>query len=213
MYVAKILLPATVKGEGDKTQLTPDRVLIESIFTHLHTEQFKAGKNYKYILDFPRFKDKNIGNQINIFSKTKEGLINHIKSEKLYRLITDNCQLKIEPVETSKDTKYHRLKIAKESSGLGLSKIKRLIKREKGEVYAMYKRGMSLDEIAIKLSKDEKGEKYNQFIRYNSRENAHKAYFYIKPFEVDSNSMEILDFNKINSFGFGDTAIPHIPFF
>ena len=165
MYVAKILVPEILTKGINGVKLKPDRVLIESIFTFLHLNQHQVGREYKYILDFPKFKETNIGNQINIFAKNKEDLISHIKTQKLYRLITDNCKLKIEEVISPDTTDFHKLKISKESKGLGLSKIKRLIRREQGEVYKMHLKGLSLKEISDILLKDDNKKEIKQFVK------------------------------------------------
>jgi len=212
MYVIKIILPENKIYKSKKSELTPDRVLIQSIFTQLHLNQYKAGNNYKYILDFPKFKKNNIGNQINIFAKTKEELLKHIKSDKLYRLITDNCEIKIEAVNINENTKYHIIKTAKQKSGLEISKIKRLIKRGKGKISDMYKNGLNIQEISDILSRDDTNPEYTQFIKYNSKENKNTAYFYLKVEDSKIEKDDILDFNKVNSFGFANTAIPILNF-
>jgi len=206
MYVMKILLLEVTTLDGGKSSNIPDRVFIETIFDLLHTSQHFVSPDYKYIIDFPALSSDSLGMQLNLFSEKKEDLTKHIKIGKLKRLILDNCLVEIEEVNKLIDYECHNIKVSKEEEGLGLSKIKRLIKRKNGEVYSLFMKGMSENEIFNKLKQDLKSSK-KQFIRYKSKNNQKIAHLFIESKETSSC---IFDFNKVNSFGFGNPSTPKI---
>jgi len=216
LYVVQITIPF------NELTKSVDNVVIGNIFKEAHRSQFIVSDEYKYILGFPEANRNSIGTIVQIFAKNKEDLIKHIKDDNLYSFITDYCSFSIIDIEYNslKNIDTYSLKTSQEDNYLSLSRIKRLIKRSKNTgksslIYDMFKNGKSEIEIYNIIKEKNNNIRTNPYIKYTSTSSDNFSIFIksINRDERDSNIIDMLDNNDVNSFGMNNNIIlPKIVF-
>lgn len=212
MYVAQIILPqAEVPNEKKGVSLKPNMALANQIFSLLHNNAYIVRPNYKFALGFPEMTQNNLGRVIQVFSNSKNDLIKHIKTNKLYNLITGYCSIKI--VEVSKkmleNSNTYTIKKTKDDYVVSLSEIKRIIKRNKSKskILDMHKQGLSAEDIHKAIKKENQPKKC--FLYYKTKNNRNCIFFLEK---IKANKkINNLDIEKTNSFGmYKELYLPNI---
>ena len=213
MYVAQIKLPIVDKKSNRGFSAQPDMSVVNRIFGLLHKNAYQVDREYKYCLGFPELSDKNFGTVIQVFSSDLNDLKKLLKTDGLYEIIADHCNVKFTKINLEllqkKDVKSYRIKRTKKAICISKSEIKRIIKRgnEKSEIVEKIKNGLSVHEIydEIKAQKDSK----KSYLQYKTK-NGDNAVFFLKK-EYCKND---IDFQKnVNSFGLSsDIVLPEIIF-
>jgi len=195
LYVAKIVLHSQ------------DRYIYEDIFKYLHLRKSdEVSHQFKYIIDFPKLQKQDFSNQINVFFEDKEQFLALLKSKELYAVLSNHCEVELQEVNLTNQKDFHTLTVKKENEKLNQARIRRLIKREKGEIYKLYKENnLTVEEIFKKVNNSNTKLAY---IKYSSFSNHNKAHFFLEMKNIeDAHQKKILDFDAINGFGLGNHII------
>ena len=213
MYVAQITLPVVDKESSKGFSAQPNMYVANQIFGLLHTNAYLVERNYKYCLGFPELSNNSFGTVMQIFASDLDELKKLLKTDRLYEIITDYCNVKFVKVNLKflqkKDVKNYKIKRTKDDYCISKSEIRRIIKRgnDKSEIVEKTKNGMSVDEIhdEIKAQKNNK----KSYLLYKTK-NGDNAIFFFKKEYCDGD----VNFQKnVNSFGLSnDIVLPEIIF-
>ncbi|WP_457744444.1 type I-F CRISPR-associated endoribonuclease Cas6/Csy4 [Sulfurimonas sp.] len=211
MFVAQITFPqTTILNETKGVSLKPDMALVNQVFSLLHLNAFRVDKEYKYIVGFPLLQKDNIGRVLHLFSEKESDLKKHIKTEKLYNLLTGYCNIKIVKLTENilKEQKRYQIRKTKDDNFISLSKIKRTIKRgsANSKIVEFHKQGLNAIAIQSKLKK----ENQKSWLFYKNSKNNNCSFFLEK---IKSEKEVALDTTKVNGFGLSrDIVLPDIIF-
>ncbi len=213
MYVAQIKLPIVNKESNRGFSVQPDMSVANQIFGLLHKNAYQVDREYKYCLGFPELSDKNFGTVIQVFSSDLNDLKKLLKTDGLYEIIADHCNVKFTKINLEflqkKEVKSYKIKKTKDDFSISKSKIRRMIKRgkENSKIVQKAKSGMSVHEIydEIKAQKDNK----KSYLQYKTKNGRNAVFFFKKEYCKND-----IDFQKnVNSFGFSsDIVLPEIIF-
>lgn len=202
MYVAQIKLPVINKD-----------TVINRIFGLLHRNAYKVNRDYKYCLGLPNLSDKDLGTIMQVFSSDLNDLKKLLKTNGLYEIIVDYCNVKFVEVDLDflkkKNVKSYVIKRTKDDSCISFSKIKRIIKRgnEKSEIVKKAKSGMSAKDIYDEIKNQKNSTK--SYVMYKTTKGDNAVFFLSKEY-----CSKDVDFQKnVNSFGLSsDIVLPEIIF-
>ena len=213
MYVAQITLPVVDKESSKGFSAQPNMYVANQIFGLLHTNAYLVERNYKYCLGFPELSNNSFGTVMQIFASDLDELKKLLKTDRLYEIITDYCNVKFVKInlELLKKNKIRNYKIkrTKDDYCISISEIKRIIKRgnEKSEIVKMSKNGKSINEIydEIKAQKNNK----KSYLQYKTKDGGNAVFFLKKEYCNEDVNFQA----KSNGFGLSnDIILPEIVF-